>query len=588
MNVICQSRTSRRKGGDVTWGHDWQRQLVCCIYKCQRCESETELAACKQWIHDYIELNPELSKYLKRQLHQFFTRKFQEEKHWVHMYRIAMRHLNIKSSSRIEGEFGAVWSLKLHANTTLRLAFEKLRWAAQRRRRRKLSEVEGSFSRWLKRKSAVVTDDEDWQFLVKHVTSFYRKKIESVVAQVTKYKNQLVEAAVNELVFAVWRVDYDDDNSEPDDEHDCEEYDSDSDKDVDDEVELGPDAVAAPNTSEVNNVRANTSGRQWSQMTSFRWRRVRRVKLVYCPGENKYEVFCSCQRCEATCLPCVHQLNVMEIFSGVRLRDLHWHPRVTNAHYYSALVREDEWHTNATSRIHPHVAQVFVDEWRAGNDKFASSIGVPQEGELGNNFQVTEHHTDTNADDQDNDAPNKESRKSGRVPAYNSAYSQRMHHAIHGALPHSSRHWTEYCLFQKTFFEKIQRRCNTSTGVGPSARKLGVADAAQGRGKKRQRSEAKGNCDPVLELRERIRKNGLASGSYVQIENRENEKWFMRIDKGNVIDADGDDPSLESALWCKPNSVSELDPAYRAQKCEIKTIMDAGSYTKFKRMLEGK
>ena len=71
-------------------------------------------------------------------------------------------------------------------------------------------------------------------------------------------------------------------------------------------------------------------------------------------------------------------------------------------------------------------------------------------------------------------------------------------------------------------------------------------------------------------------------------QNRQNEKWFMRIDKGNVIDADGEDPSLESALWCKPNSVSELDPAYRPQKCEIKTIMDAGSYTKFKRMLEGK
>jgi hypothetical protein len=73
---LRQSRTSRRKGGEVIWGHDWQRQLVTSIYQCQRCESEAELAACKQWIHDLIELNPELSKYLKRQLHQFFTRKF--------------------------------------------------------------------------------------------------------------------------------------------------------------------------------------------------------------------------------------------------------------------------------------------------------------------------------------------------------------------------------------------------------------------------------------------------------------------------------------------------------------------------------
>jgi hypothetical protein len=128
---------------------------------------------------------------------------------------------------------------------------------------------------------------------------------------------------------------------------------------------------------------------------------------------------------------------------------------------------------------------------------------------------------------------------------------------------------------------------------------LGVADIGQGRGgTKRQKTSGaprqslreveEVEADPVLKLRERIRKNGLASGSYVQIENRQNEKWFMRIDKGNVIDADGEDPSLESALWCKPNSVSELDPAYRPQKCEIKTIMDAGSYTKFKKMLEGK
>lgn len=95
--------------------------------------------------------------------------------------------------------------------------------------------------------------------------------------------------------------------------------------------------------------------------------------------------------------------------------------------------------------------------------------------------------------------------------------------------------------------------------------------------------------DPVLKLRERIRKHGLPSGFYVQIENRENEKWFMRIEKGHVIDANSDDPKLASALWCEPNSVSKLSKEYRApQLCEIKTIMDAGTYGKFKRMLENK
>jgi hypothetical protein len=141
---------------------------------------------------------------------------------------------------------------------------------------------------------------------------------------------------------------------------------------------------------------------------------------------------------------------------------------------------------------------------------------------------------------------------------------------------------------------------------------LGVADAAQGRGNKRTRQKSgaaaptgtqTGNKrqrsgaaaaqslheDPVLQLRERIRANGLASGSYVQIENRQNEKWFMRIANGNVIDADGDNPALESAIWCKPNSVVLCAPTeYPRQKCEIKTITAAGTYSKFKKMLESK
>ena len=85
------------------------------------------------------------------------------------------------------------------------------------------------------------------------------------------------------------------------------------------------------------------------------------------------------------------------------------------------------------------------------------------------------------------------------------------------------------------------------------------------------------------------REHGLPSGFYVQIENMENEKWFMRIEKGHVIDANSDDPKLASAFWCEPNSVSKLSKEYRApQLCEIKTIMDAGTYGKFKKMLENK
>ncbi len=180
-------------------------------------------------------------------------------------------------------------------------------------------------------------------------------------------------------------------------------------------------------------------------------------------------------------------------------------------------------------------------------------------------------------------------------------------------------------MFQKQFLAEAGRMRHAIRGVGASLRLkgntvvalgevsllslfvLGIADVAQARGTGQKRQKESGSADtaapkrqkrsgaaqslhedPVLRLREHIRKNGLPSGSYVQIENRQNEKWFMRIEKGNVIDADGDDPVLESALWCKTNNVRQLDPAYPRQKCEIKTIIAAGPYSKFKNMLENK
>ena len=69
------------------------------------------------------------------------------------------------------------------------------------------------------------------------------------------------------------------------------------------------------------------------------WRRVRLVKLVLVPDEKKYVVQCSCCSSEATCLPCVHQMNVIEDpFHALQLRNFDWHPRVTTAYYYSAVV----------------------------------------------------------------------------------------------------------------------------------------------------------------------------------------------------------------------------------------------------------
>jgi hypothetical protein len=78
-------------------------------------------------------------------------------------------------------------------------------------------------------------------------------------------------------------------------------------------------------------------------------------------------------------------------------------------------------------------------------------------------------------------------------------------------------------------------------------------------------------------------RHGLKAGTYVQIANSKGEKWFMRIVNGKVLDQDTDDPVLASAYWCETNDVTRLSTKFpKAEKCEIRGIIDAGGMTKFK------
>ena len=94
--------------------------------------------------------------------------------------------------------------------------------------------------------------------------------------------------------------------------------------------------------------------------------------------------------------------------------------------------------------------------------------------------------------------------------------------------------------------------------------------------------------DPVLQLRDRISRKGLKSGDYVQIHNSKGEKWFMRIVNGKVLGKNTEDPVLASALWCEPNDVTKLaldakKKRLGPQTCEIRSIVDAGDMSKFRR-----
>jgi hypothetical protein len=392
------------------------------------------------------------------------------------MFRLLVRHLNIISSSRIEGEFGGVNFLRLHANVTLRHAFDKLKWAAERRQRKKISDVETSFSKFIKRKSTAIAE-ADWDFVTKSLTIRSRKVIEAACADFKKYTNQLVEESMSELVFAVWRVEYND--TDTDDA--VTEDDSSSDSDDGDviDIELGPNAISEAGANAISGKEAEggSEGRKlWEKMEPFRWRRVRRVKLVLVPDEKKYVVQCSCHSSEATCLPCVHQMNVIEDpFHALQLRNLDWHPRVTNAYYYSAVVTGSarDVHLAASSRVYPHITQVIVDEWRCVKQINASNDGVPEEGQLHKNFENVLYNAGNDDDHNDNDQGPENPRKEKRAPAYNGIFADRMHQAIHGALPQNSPKWKEYCMFQKQFLAEANRMRHAVRGVGASLRKKG-------------------------------------------------------------------------------------------------------------------
>ena len=132
-----------------------------------------------------------------------------------------------------------------------------------------------------------------------------------------------------------------------------------------------------------------------------------------------------------------------------------------------------------------------------------------------------------------------------------------------------------------------RNRKQTQRPGRPSISRIrGRADDPKGTSKPLKKKQKREESNPVFVLRERIRTSGLASGSYVQIANHQNEKWFMRIVDGHVLDPDGDDPSLKSALWCEPNCVTRLSKTHtKHEPCEIRGIIDAGSLGKFEKML---
>jgi hypothetical protein len=133
-------------------------------------------------------------------------------------------------------------------------------------------------------------------------------------------------------------------------------------------------------------------------------------------------------------------------------------------------------HLAASSRVYPHIPQVIVDEWRSKKKITASKNGVPDEGQLDENFEPVSFN-DCN-DTGDNGQAASQTRKDKRPPAYNGIFADRMHQSIHGVLPQNSPKWKEYCMFQKQFFAEVNRMRHAVPGVGASVRMRGNGDVA--------------------------------------------------------------------------------------------------------------
>jgi hypothetical protein len=134
------------------------------------------------------------------------------------------------------------------------------------------------------------------------------------------------------------------------------------------------------------------------------------------------------------------------------------------------------------------------------------------------------------------------------------------------------------------------RRKPNAPGRQKVDRLRGRADDKKGTHRHANKKQKVANdSDPVLLLRERVRKYGLQSGTYVQIENCEGELWFMRIVDGKVLDPEGDDPALAGALWCETNCVNRLSKTHNQPvPCEIRGILATGSLAKFNALINAR
>ena len=229
--------------------------------------------------------------------------------------------------------------------------------------------------------------------------------------------------------------------------------------------------------------------------------------------------------------------------------------------------------------------QVFL-EWFNVQPQ-PSWAGVPTEGRIGG-FDIAEDFHDASDNGVDassgTDAGRRNRSRQQKLHDMKMSKIQDNHFELIELCKYNRTPTDEYLSAQAQILNQWRTRKRAAKPGHPSLDRIrGVADRQKGEKRYKKRKVGDTAANPVLQLRERICRKGLKSGTYVEVVSSDRrERWFMRIVDGGVLDKNGDDPALTKALWCEANSVHHLSKTHTtAVRCDIRSIIDAGPREKF-------
>jgi hypothetical protein len=629
---LRQSSTKYRKGGVIEWGHPWQQRCADAIYRMQLCESESEADACFKWISCYVKNTKDIArKSLRKQVLKFFIRKFKKRGQWVLAYRLRERTLDLKSTSRVEGEFSGVHTMKLSSKMGLQKGFHKLRFYADRRRVKKTRLCQEAVSKTSIKKSKVMTDDE-WSFLDSILTPYYCRKVEAQAARAIVMKNQLVAASETQVSFKVWCEHNEDDlaDNHQDEASDGSQSDSSDAGSVNsqasgsaknDESEdesrsrKNPTSIIADSDSVKSDEISSCASEGVDDFRPFKWRRVRTVvcDLV----EGTFLMKCDCGYMDRTCIICRHILCILrEVLKNWGFKLQLWPRRLLKKFYYeviTTLKAVGGCDTVAFGNIPKEALMSFCSSVEP------SSVGVPREGPVDvvhDNYCDNDLDFDTGTQNQPLGVLPQKISTNKKGKSHNDCVEKftAIMHDLKGDRAGRSDFYDVMRQFQN---QRGRGSVSARPGAPETERTRGISDKRKGTSKpkpksnhpallvavkdgaskpKRRRDEEeepikskkkrasnvvqdkKGyeGDDAIHHLTRHGAKPGWVLECYPNPKGVKNgERWFMIVENGLKITNSKGEPCIQCCVWMKTNSITERF-GNEKEPCVIESVLACG------------